>query len=856
MWLNYTDREVESFHPICETILNNALDRLNLTNSYRVEHHRTVGSLEMDFVISNIRTSKILCVIEVKRTIEAVLSTRYQLQAMGYVRELRPAEKEKDYYILTNLESVAFFKYSSSRSNVIDQLLSPGIITIRRFSDSAKSEFIDELSKYFAGLIKRIINDDAEYFKSFRHFIAEVSDVRDQIISDNKLWHTKFAALAYEYIRGSLVSSGRNQLADIRRFNSDINRICREALRINFKGIYGLNEEDYSPLPQIPSETLNELYNLGSSYLDADAISDILFNLIAKCSPYPGAVPTDIELAKALAVIATSFCNNLREDESVLDPAAGSGNLLSVIPMFFPSIKPKQLKANDINKYLLQLLSLRLGLKFPRIVSNNDSPNILANNIADIPQSFFENVKLIVLNPPYLSHTSNVSNDYKSGIIRRIRSITGSNATTSSFKSPLESVFIELISLLAKDETTIACIVPLSHIYGMGESDVLFREMLLERFGLCCIFHYPQENIFKSVTQNTCVLVGKIGVASDEIIYINSLDTLSDIDFDSLKLALTDLSFTAANGIEKSIFSRQNLLDSCLSGWKILDSVASSAFTFLSDILASSEKFQSMKDSEDLSNSYRGKVGNFGGNDLLFPKVGGDFFNSVESLILPHLQCGVRTIQTLDSPYLSDSRTRFLDVSQMTDTDIAYIARIYKSRYEPATRRQIKSTKSISDYIDLLKTGARCGIPAGSILLARDCRRSGRAYLAETKTFASTNVYIFELNDTRKGRFYHSWFCSVFYQLNCELSSKNHAGARKMDAAEFASTFVPNFAEFSESEIESICSCQVDSFITLNNPSIRSCDIIWAKVISPSDWEEILCETTRYLGLLASDRES
>lgn len=168
MWLNYTDREVESFHPICETILNNALDRLNLTNSYRVEHHRTVGSLEMDFVISNIRTSKILCVIEVKRTIEAVLSTRYQLQAMGYVRELRPAEKEKDYYILTNLESVAFFKYSSSRSNVIDQLLSPGIITIRRFSDSAKSEFIDELSKYFAGLIKRIINDDAEYFKSFR----------------------------------------------------------------------------------------------------------------------------------------------------------------------------------------------------------------------------------------------------------------------------------------------------------------------------------------------------------------------------------------------------------------------------------------------------------------------------------------------------------------------------------------------------------------------------------------------------------------------------------------------------------------------------------------------------------------
>lgn len=856
MWLNYSDKEVDSFHPVCEAILRNALELLNLSNSYKVEHHRTVGSLEMDFVISNIRTSKILCVVEVKRTVEAVLSTRYQLQAMGYVRELRPTEKEKDYYILTNLEAVALFKYSTSRSNVIDQLLSPGIITVRKFSDLPKTEFIEELSKYFADLIKRIIADDADYFKSFRHFLGEVSDARDQIISDDKLWHTKFAALAYEYIRGSLTSSGRNQLTDIRRLNHDINKICREALRINFKGIYGLANNDYSTLPQIPSDTLNELYNLGSSYLDADAISDILFNLIAKCSPYPGAVPTDIELAKALAVIATSFCNNLQEDDTILDPAAGSGNLLSVMPMFFPSIKPKQIKANDINSYLLQLLTLRLGLKFPRVISHHDSPTISVNNVADLPQSFFENVKLIVLNPPYLSHTSNASNDYKSGIIRRIRSIKGSEATTFSLKTALESAFVELISLLANDGTTVACIVPLSHLYGMGESDVIFREMLLERFGLCCIFRYPQENIFKSVTQNTCVIVGKIGSSPEQIIYINSLDTLNDIDFDSLKSAFTDPSFSSSNGIEKSCFNRQDLLVSCNSGWKLLDSIASSAFTFLSDTLASSGKFESLKDSKDLSKSYRGKVGNLGGSDLLFPKVGGDFYNSVKSLILPHLQCGVRTIQTLDSPYLSDSNTRFLDVSNMSDEDISKVARIYKSRYEPTARRQVKSTKSKTDYIDLLKSESRYGVPAGSILLARDCRRSGRAYLAETKTFASTNVYIFEMNDTTKGRFYHSWFCSLFYQLNCELSSKNHAGARKMDAAEFASTYVPNFSDFSETEIESICNCQIDSFITLNNPSIRSCDVVWAKVLSHSNWEEILNEAVRYLSLLATDRES
>ena len=856
MWLTYSDREVESFHPICETILNNALSILNLGNIYKVEHHRSVGSLEMDFVVSNIRTDKILCVIEVKRTIEAVLSTRYQLQAMNYVRELRPAEKEKDYYILTNMEAVALFKYSASRSNVIDQLLSPGIHTVRKFSECNKDEFICSLSNYFAELIQRIINDDADYFKSFRNFVGEITDAKGCIISDLSLWHSKFAALSYEYIRGSLMASGRNRLEDIRRFKSDIKKICQEAIRVNFKGIYGLGKEEYSSIPKIPSETLNELFTLGRTYLDADAICDVLFNLIAECSPYPGAIPTDLELANALAVIATAYCSELTECDAILDPAAGSGNLLSVMPVFFPNLTPRQLKANDINECLLQLLSLRLGLKFSRKVTADNSPSILTNDVADLPESFFENAKLIVVNPPYFSHTSNASNDYKSGIIRRIQKIKGDDATTHSLKSPLESVFIELVSLLARKDAVIACIVPLSHLYGMGESDVLFRKMLLERFGVCCIFRYPQQNIFKSVMQNTCVLIGKIDNQLDGILYINSLDTLDNIDFDCLRSSVVSNSFTSCNGIERSVFSRQDLIDNCIGGWKILDNLAASSYTFLCDTLSKSGKFESMRDSSDLSNSHRGKVGNRGGNNLLFPKIGSEFFNMVKETIAPHLQCGIRTVNSLDSPYLSDSKTYFLDASGMRDWEIKEVASVYKLRFEPSPRKQVKAFKTVEDYINLLKCESSFGVPAGSILLSRDCRRSGRAYLAETTTFASTNVYVFEMQDPVKGKFYHSWFCSIFYQLNCELASKNHAGTRKMDAAEFDSTFVPEYSLFSKDEIDTICNCRVDSFITLNDPVIRECDRVWAKIISPDDWENTLNETARYLSMLATDREA
>lgn len=856
MWLQYSDKEVESFHPLCEMILNNALSILNLRKTYRVEHHRNVGSLEMDFVISNIHTTKILCVIEVKRTVEAVLSTRYQLQAMNYVRELRPAEKEKNYYILTNLEAVALFKYSDSRSNVIDQLLSPGIKTVLKFSNCSKTVFIDTLSKYFANIIQRIINDDSDYFKSFRNFIGEITDGKDSIIPDPNLWHSKFAALAYEYIRGSLTSFGRTNLADIRRFKSDIYKICQEALRVNFKGIYGLSNEEYSTLPQIPSETLSELFLLGSTYLDADAICDILFNLIAESSPYPGAVPTDMELANALAVLATAFCGEIEECDAILDPAAGSGNLLSVMPTFYPNLSPKQIKANDINEYLLQLLSLRLGLKFPKEINNGDSPTIINKDIAEIHEEFFANAKIIVVNPPYFSHTSNASNDYKSGIIRRIQKIKTTGATTLSLKSPLESVFIELISLLGRKDAVIACIVPLSHLYGMGESEVLFRKMLLERFGLCCIFRYPQENIFKSVMQNTCVLIGKIGNQPEKIIYVNSLDFLDNIDFDSLKSSVIDRAFTSSNGIERSAFTRHELMDSCNGGWKVLDSIAAASSAFLCDILSKSGKFESMKDSSDLSKSYRGKIGNSGGNNLLYPKIGGDFFNAVKSIITSHLQCGVRTVNSLESPYLDDCKTLFLDVSKMNEWEIQKVANVYKLKFEPKPRKQVKAFKTIDDYINLLKEASCLGTPAGSILLARDCRRSGRAYLAENTTFASANVYVYEMTDTLRGKFYHSWFCSIFYQLNCELASKNHAGTRKMDAAEFDSTFVPDYSLFTDSEIQQICNCRVDSFITLNNPAPRECDMIWAKIISPADWEYVLNEAVRYLGMLAIDRES
>jgi hypothetical protein len=457
------------------------------------------------------------------------------------------------------------------------------------------------------------------------------------------------------------------------------------------------------------------------------------------------------------------------------------------------------------------------------------------------------------MNPPYLSHTSNASNDYKSGIIRRIRQIKGDSATTNSGKTPLESVFVELVAHMAKPHTTIACIVPLCHLYGQGESDILFREMLMQRFGLCCIFKYPQQNIFRTVVQNTCIIVGKVGVQPSNVLYITCNDSVDNIDYDSLKRAITDDNFTTHNGIEKAVFSWENLNNTINTGWHILDSIAADASGFLSNILSSENRFTHLINSDILENSFRGRVGNNGGSDLIFPRP--PFYSEVSQSIKPYLKPGIRTVSA-DSPYLHDSETKFFDVSAMPDNDLRKVVTIFKNKYVTTRGKQARASKSVDEYISLLKKEANYGVPEGSVLLSRDCRRKGRAYLALNTTFASTNVWVFPISNPVIGRFYHSWFCSIFYQLNCELVGKNHAGTRKMDASEFDNTLVPDFSLFSNEEIDDICNCPVSEFVTLNSPSIRDCDKVWAKIISPDNWEEILNEASRYLGLIATERES
>lgn len=117
LWMDYSKDEVRFYHPLCEAACNRALKISGLDGRYEIVHHEMTDSLEMDFVVKNKITGSYLCVIEVKRTPQAVKSMRCQYQAQSYVVNSF-GRMEQPYFVVTNLEYSYAFRYDASKKSV------------------------------------------------------------------------------------------------------------------------------------------------------------------------------------------------------------------------------------------------------------------------------------------------------------------------------------------------------------------------------------------------------------------------------------------------------------------------------------------------------------------------------------------------------------------------------------------------------------------------------------------------------------------------------------------------------------------------------------------------------------------
>ena len=854
MWIKNTDKEVECFHPVCMEALEGALKELNLDKDYEVQHHRYVGTIEMDLVVANKASNKILCVVEVKRTTAAVNSARCQYQAMSYVQSLRENELESRYYLLTNLESSCLFKFDKNRPNVYEQIIEPGFSLNHKFADVSREQFMTDLTKQYANFISVIKNDSGKYLLSFKQFAEEIQGKLDKDFE----WKKALVGLFYEYIRGSFTKINRNELRTIAQLSNKVDLICREGLKVNFKDIFTLPELASKQRNVETSRTLlQQLFELGRTYVDADELASVMHKVISEEHKHEGEVPTDTELATLMLWLVKCISGELREDEKLMDPASGSGSLLCAAASVYENLQPSQLVANDVNSHLLQLLSLRIGLKFASTVEKGNTARITSRNITDLPEEDFEQVRVIVMNPPYLAATGVNCAERKGGLYRRIRLLKGCDPTTLNGQMPLEGPFVELVTALAKEGTVIAAILPNTHFTTKGEASKGIRNMLLKEFGLQLIFNYPQESLFEGVVQNTSIVIGVKGSHTDSVRYLYSNEVVSEIDASRIsEVLLSDFSQEGLANIndqfEGCIMSRKLLEGTVDEGWQIGNMTKRDAQNFIQTNIASSSFLTKLSESE-YKDYQRGKIGNEGCTNLLYLKPGNPFLTKALRHLTGHLAAGLNNAR-FDDIHIGRGESLFFNVNGMTDSKIRDVVDLFFDEDKEKNKKQRRDNKTAEEYVLTLKKESKRESPAHCVMLPRAIRSKGRVFISDHPTFVSTNFFVIKADETRS-KLLASWFSTIFYQLECEAYRNNRSGLRKMEKEDYEPLHVPITSELTKNDIHRIVTTPISGFLNLRSPKIREIDRVWADILFGSNANALIEEAVTLVQILVADRE-
>lgn len=852
MWLSYNDSEVESFHPICKKALNLALDKLSLSDKYEIVHHEYTGTLEMDFVIKNKLTGRYLCVIEVKRTPKDVSSARYQFQAMNYV-QMNGKRTEEPFYVVTNLENSYVFRYTSNRPRVVQQILEPGLVSLGKFSDYTKEEFIEKYSEYIAEYIKvNIIDENYKYQNTLKDF----QDHMKIVSNHEKDWKSSLVILLYEYIRGSFNAIGRDEFNnDIRKFSSNIQAICREAIKVNFEEIF--NQENYkynNTYNDIDNLLLEAMYETGNKNINGDYIANLLHEIASEGKEHEGEVPTDLELSKFLSILAKKLSKNTDDNFIVSDPAAGSGNLItSSIDIF--DLQPKQIKVNDYNEKLLELLSLRVGLNNPNTISKNNTPEISIENIVELESVYFDDVDTVLLNPPFVSGI--YSKNRKAELFERISKLTQQKPKTQVGQISLEAPFIELVTTLAQENTILACIIPITHLTARGPEARTFRKFLLNDFGLKLIFTYPEKGLFESVTKKTCIVVGKVRKSEEKINIISAFSSLQDIDISNfekkLELVSLDETFTSiVPGIEGTSLLRDDLREQVRDGWREITAENKKASVFIEDKLSNHEFLIKIKNlPKSIARSKRGPSGNIGISDLLFLSSENEILEK-DGLVIKN---ALRQTKNINQMHISEGDSVMVDISSLDDDDILKFIDEYYS-LEIKQGKQIKKEKSKEEIYEILHKENNWILAGNLVLLPRGVRNLGKVFYYEGEIRVSTNLLCISYKNPENAKIAATWASTVFYQLICEFNAKDQEGLRKIEVTPYKKTLFPNISKLTQDQKDKILE-EFDEieFLNLKNAAPRKIDYIWAEVLFGKDAEEILQEATSLVSFLATQRD-
>lgn len=180
----------------------------------------------------------------------------------------------------------------------------------------------------------------------------------------------------------------------------------------------------------------------------------------------------------------------------------------------------------------------------------------------------------------------------------------------------------------------------------------------------------------------------------------------------------------------------------------------------------------------------------------------------------------------------------------------------YESEKDSSKVKQKKKSKSLEQLRSIVKNENSRKTLTNSILIPRDIRRYGKAYLATQEIFVSTNFMILNLEDYTNAYLLTTWFTTIFYQLICENTTKNQEGTRKMEKQDLVTTVIPNLEIIPLDLKNELLGIQNVTFLDLENPQVRDIDILWSKILFGNDYEYVLSKAKEYLSQMVELRKT
>lgn len=562
-WLYPTMGEVGHFHPEFEAAANESLLKAGLDADYEWVHHlRTPNnSVVPDFVLRQKSTQKWLLAFEIKRTKEAVFSTRYQIQAKGYAEQNQHlyVNNAPRYFVISNLEVTILFALRGQRPP-IECRIQNGLFESGEFVPGTavthRAQFIHDL----ISITQFVISTTSPQFdvvwptvlSEFKHYAeASIVDpsiriqspvsrnwdlVRDYFGSDldqDSIRMFFLRCLMAEYLRGLLLKHGHPRASSIPAIqNQPTNRIHTsvataldqlrtvdfDAMFENFASGYYRNLTDRNLKNQLklyveaitkPPRVVDLAVTRVDSYELLDSLLDAVYPLPVRDDS--GKVPTDIELANILATFSVS-----QPGISVVDPCCGDGALiaasydrLQTLGMTYDDIL-RGIYGVEADALSTRIAYLRIALKEPVLLSPSKVVNVVQGDMFAHANTI-GNCDVVLMNPPFKRYeaqdTRPVPPALRTYYETQIQSIDNLPATTVGSQANLFNFYVEFAVKAAKLGATVGII--LDNKWYHNKYGTSLRELILKQCEVEAIIEYPHGVFFSGWTIATSILIVK-----------------------------------------------------------------------------------------------------------------------------------------------------------------------------------------------------------------------------------------------------------------------------------------------------------------------------------------------------------